>query len=154
MIFSELLTQQLNIQNLSVTDLVRSLSDQGTYIPYSSISSYKNNLATPPYEKALIIIKTVNPNISEDEIKEVLSQTRQALKIRHDNEFSRNVRLRPEVFGNRDAYSLKELFQVRAEQLYEIDEITENPAFENTRADFNRYVEYLIWKDLNSAGLL
>ena len=144
--FSSLFIQLLNESGISLAKTYRDMSDQGLYIPYSSLAGYKNFTVVPTFERALDILDYYKYPLTKDELSEILSYSRQQLSridISSDKSvIRRGIQLSAQNIS--PALNADDLDVMLTRRIQEL--------FPDREANLSTYINDLIKKDLIESG--
>lgn len=143
--FSTLLVQLMEQMSFNTKETCDFLKHNGIDVPYSTFSSYKSFETVPSIERARSIINAFGYQISEAELKEIISYSREeSRKLKESNGYVQTgIRLSAKQFGKDiDSEQLDVMLTQRASELIE------------KQPSLNSYVTYLIKKDLIESGYL
>ena len=144
--FAFLLSQLLDSTGLSAAKAQKQMEEQGITISYPAFAAYKNFSVVPPFDKAQAILRFFEYDISEQDLKDILDNSRSELKkLKLDNQadIRTGIRLTPRSFSkDLEAPELDVMISRRINELFE------------DNGNMNTYVSYLIKNDLISSGYI
>lgn len=147
--FSNILNQIIEETDVSGKELCarinKSLNDSNStmMISYPAFASYRNFRAVPSMDRASAILKSVNYDITNADLAEILEYSKRELKKVNDErkDIQQGLRIKPENFSSTCTVPQLELaLMQRIKELY------------GASGSMNQYVNDLIKKDLQESG--
>lgn len=142
--FSDILDAAMKDYGVGVRKFEEVLEEQGiTDINFRRISDYKNGNHTPTYDRAKLMLQTLEYDISEEELLEALKENREEIKSQESylsseaKEVRRTIRIKlKRLIPDTEPEEVERFLQNRIEELYG----------DSTR--ISDYIQSLIAKDL------
>lgn len=143
--FATILKQLISGSGLNLIKTLNYLQNHDVSVSYSALSTYQKGNAVPSFDRARSILDAFDYPIEDDDLREILNMSRSRMQEQHEQSsdvVNTSIRLRPEYFGNMSASDL--LFTIR-------DRVK---TFPEADGNMNRYINFLIRKDLVESGYI
>ena len=151
--FSALLSQLVDESGMTNRKVALAIQDElkkensNVTLSYPSFFAYRNFTMVPSFEKASIIVKYFNYDISNEELSNILEYSRSELKkIKEDDnkDIRQGIRIKPSNFSDdMSASELEIIIKNRIDELYGED-----------KGSINGYINDLIKDDLIKYGYI